>query len=64
MKLFKVSIWCRKEWMPLPRELAWAIIANGPEDAIRKVRDQFDFDGVIIHKEEAEEIKYAVLNTF
>lgn len=64
MKMFKVSIWCKKEWMPLPKELAWAIVANDHEDAIQKVKDQFDLGGVIIHKEEAEEIKYAVLNTF
>lgn len=64
MKMFKVSIWCKKEWMPEPKELAWVIIANDSNDAIQKIKDEFDLSGVIIHKEEAEEIKYAVLNTF
>jgi hypothetical protein len=62
--MFKVSIWCKKEWMPLPKELAWAIIANDPEDAIEKIKDKFDLDGVIIYNEKAEEVEYLVLNTF
>jgi hypothetical protein len=64
MKLFKVIIQCRTPWMDNLRFLEWAIMADSPTEAIEKIKDKFDLDGVIIYNEKAEEVEYLVLNTF
>jgi len=64
MKMFKVTIQCRTPWMDNLRFLEWVIMAYNPTEAIEKIKDKFDLDGVIIYNEEAQEVEYIVLNTF
>lgn len=65
MKMYKVTIFCKKEWMPEAKAMQWAIMAEDPKDAIRKIKEEnYVLDGVIIESEHAIETNCELLTTF
>ena len=64
MYLWKVTVFCKKQWMSEYKELSWATCADSPEGAIEQILDSQDLSGVDIQKTVAKRIdeNYLVLN--
>lgn len=61
MKLYRVTIFAKKDYMKKFLELQWAVISDKPENAIKQILDEFDLSGIEIKEMKATEEKYIII---
>jgi hypothetical protein len=62
MYLFKVYVKAKKQWMESYIELAFVTIADTADNAVKKVMDEYDLEGVIIQGTSTKKVEKGIIS--